>query len=377
MRIADIQVTALEYELEHPITNAMVDSLFSRLPTYVIRMMTDEGIDGLLVTDYLNALSVRIITDFLKPLVVGEDPMEYERLWEKMFGHEAGWRHPVTKGEVVKAMSAVDCVVWDIIGKRLNVPVYQLLGGAKTRVPCYASGGHYKSLTSLDEELRLLEEEMTHYTEMGFRAVKMRIGRDLRTDRKRAELARRTLGPDVDLLFDLNTSQTYRGGAKKAIQFLRAFEEFDPYWFEDPLIMDDIAGMRRIADAIDTPIASGEMEQTVWGFRDMIAERAVDILICDPTGMCGGITQWRKIAAMAEAVRIPVASHIGDKASVHCVTGVPNGLIVEVFLPLEEERWAYDRDPIKIAEDGMISAPQTSGLGIELDPEYVDRHLVQ
>jgi len=377
MRITDIEVTTLEYGLKQPITNAMVDTLFSRLRTYVVRMKTDECIDGLLVTDYLDDLSAGLITDHLNPLIVGEDPMDYEHLWGKMFGHQASWRHPITKGEVITAMSAVDCAVWDVIGKRLNVSVCRLLGGARTRVPCYASGGHYKSLTSLDEELRLLEEEMIRYVDMGFRAIKMRIGRDLAADRKRVALVRKTLGPDVELLFDLNTSQTYRGGAARAIQFLRAFEEFHPYWFEDPLIMDDVAGMRRIADAIDVPIATGEMEQTIWGFRDLITQQAADILICDPTGMCGGITQWKKIAAMAEAARIPIASHVGDKTSVHCVAGIPNGLMVEVFLPLEVERWAYDRAPIRLVDDGTIAVPDAPGLGIELDDAYFKEHLVR
>ena len=141
--------------------------------------------------------------------------------------------------------------------------------------------------------------------------------------------------------------------------------------------MDDVAGMKQISDAVNTPIATGEAEQTIWGFRDLIVSKSVDILLPDATEMCGGITEWQRIAVLADAFRIPVAAHIGEAAHVHCIASAPNGLIVEVFTPHDENRRAYELEPVcKPNERGMLEIPQRPGLGVRSGEDHIARHLM-
>ncbi|MDP6438688.1 MAG: enolase C-terminal domain-like protein, partial [Candidatus Brocadiia bacterium] len=162
---------------------------------------------------------------------LGEDPLNYERLWRRMFGgDDEAWRKPVTRGEVVRAISAVDTVIWDIIGKKLGTTVHQLLGGFRDEVPCYASGGHYISLGDHGAEMKYIGPEMQRYVDMGFTAVKMRVGRNLREDLERARLVRQIIGPDAHLMMDFNMSGSYSGGVPSTLKQMRALEEVDPYW---------------------------------------------------------------------------------------------------------------------------------------------------
>jgi D-arabinonate dehydratase len=133
--------------------------------------------------------------------------------------------------------------------------------------------------------------------------------------------------------------------------------------------------MKQISDALDTAIATGEAEQTLWGFRDLIINRAVDILLPDAL-MCGGVTAWRRIATMADAFRIPVAAHCVERVHLHCVAAVANGLMVEMFCPLEKGRISYEKDPIRLSDDGTLEVPQEPGFGMELDEGYIKKHLV-
>ena len=189
-----------------------------------------------------------------------------------------------------------------------------------------------------------------------------------------ARLVRQVIGPENKLMMDFSKSGTYLGGVSETIEFMRVLEEVDPFWFEDPVVMDDVAGMKRIACAVDTALATGEMEQTLWGFRDLILAEAVDILLPDATYMCGGITEWRKIANFADAFRLSVAAHIGDVAHIHCVAAVPNGLIVEIFTPHDEGYAAHELNPIRRPNKHGVAVPQRPGLSLELNEDYIGRH---
>lgn len=380
MKITGVRVRITKDQAQTPVTNALGTSEdhFARAHImHIVEVFTDEDVSGVVVADGGNPTLRWMIEHHLQPLIVGEDPRNYERLWRKMFGEPRGWRHQTTKGEAIRAIGVVDTAIWDLIGKASNTPLYQLLGGFRDRVPCYASGGHYVSLDSQADELRFLETETPRFIELGYRAVKMRVGRHIGHDCQRAKLVRDIIGPDVHLMMDFNFSQTYHGGAGQAIRFMRALEPFDPYWFEDPLIMDDITGLKQVCDAIATPIATGEREQAVWGFRELVVNRAADILLPDAVNAAGGVTQWRAISALAEAYRIPMAGHAAERVHTHCVAATPNGLTVEMFRPLEERRHLFESNPIRPDKDGMVSVPQTPGLGVELDEHYIAGHLIE
>ena len=379
MKITDIRIRKINSPVYKPFTNALVKGEYVR-PSWtfsIVEMFTDEGITGAFASHSLSGLSTDIILTYLKPLIVGEDPMNYERLWRIMFADEGGWRKPIARGEAVRAISAVDTVIWDIMGKKLGTTVHQLLGGFRDEVPCYASGGHYISLDDHRAEMEYIGPEMQRYVDMGFTAVKMRVGRNVRDDLQRAQLVRQIIGVDGKLMMDFNLSGTHHGGVSETIKFMRVMEQVDPYWFEDPLVMDDVAGMKQIADALDTAIATGETDQTVWGFRELIVNRAVDILIPDAACMCGGITEWRKIAALADAYRMPVAAHVADAVHLHCVAAVPNGLILEVFTPHDDGYSGHEANPIREPNDGgNMAVPDRPGFGIELDEDYIEAHCV-
>lgn len=377
MKITDIRIRYVKYEVDQPFTNSMGTAFCKKVGrTGILEVFTDEGITGVLGSHYIDDLCRRIVVDYLKPLVIGEDPMNYARVWQKMIGIEGQWRPQIIKGEVVRAVSMVDTAIWDIIGKALQTPVYKLLGGFRDEVPGYASGGHYVSFDSQAEELRHLEAEMSLYMDMGFKAVKMRAGRNIRLDVERARLVREVIGPDTGLMVDFNTSQTYKGGISQAIKFCRALEPLDIYWFEDLLVMDDIVGLKQVADAVDTAIATGEYEQTIWGFRDLIVNKAADIILPDATQVCGGITEWRRIAALADAYRIPVAAHVGDMTHVHCVAAISNGLIVEHFRPQDKTRRMYEDEPLAVNKDGMFVVPRKPGFGMSLNEDYIAGNLI-
>jgi len=378
MKITDVQVRTIETEKVRSFGNALgtrLDTTEKGWTINIVEVFTDEGITGMVANDDTDLLTRQIICEQLRDVVIGEDPMAYGRLWRKMFGERRGWRHAQAKGEAIRAMSAIDAAVWDIIGKALNTPVYRLLGGYRNRVPCYASGGQYQSYSSHTEELRLLEAEVRQYMDMGFKAVKVRAGRDAVKDAERLKLVRDVIGQETSLMVDLNTCFSYLGGPPAAIKFIRALEAYNVYWFEDPLLMDDVSGMKQISDAVDTAIATGEAEQTIWGFRDLIATRAVDILLPDAL-MCGGVTEWVRIATMADAFRIPVAAHCVERVHVHCLAAVANALPVEIFCPREKGRIRYEQNPLLPGKDGLIEVPEAPGLGAEFDEDYIQAHLV-
>jgi D-arabinonate dehydratase len=377
MEITDITARVIRDKIQHPYTNSVVDSLVESVETTIIEVQTDAGITGVVGSGMMSEECRNIVLNQLKPEIVGENPLDHERVWWKMYGGEGGWRPPFSKGEVVRAISTVETALWDIRGKTWDTPVYKLLGGFRDEVPCYASGGHYVTLGTHKKELEFLEWEMSQYMDMGFEAVKMRVGRDVSKDQERVELVRDIIGEGTKLMIDFNSSPSHHHGESHAIKFMNRLEKYDPFWFEDPLQVEDRAGLERITEAIDTAIATGEFEQTIWEFKELIVDKKVDILLPDATAFCGGISQWKKIAAMAEAFHMPVAAHIGGITHLHCVASVPNGLTVEVFRPFDTNRRGYESEPpITPNARGKLPVPQKPGLGLELDESYIENHLV-
>jgi D-arabinonate dehydratase len=299
--------------------------------------------------------------------VVGEDVHAVERLWKTMFESTIliGRR-----GAVLRAMSAIDLALWDLIATSAGQPLYRLLGGFRDVVPAYASGGYYREGKELDG----LAAEMSRYVAMGFTSVKIKIGRlDTKADAERVRVARETLGPDVRLALDANNAWP---DAASAIGAIRAFEPFDVWWIEEPVMPDNIAASADVASATDIPVATGELESTRWGFRQLLDARAAAILQPDAT-VCGGVTEWMRIAHMAAGEDVPIAPHWMANVHVQLVAAVPNGLTVEYFV-LDEDVLNFERivsEPL-VPRDGMIPVPQRPGHGIVLDEGAVARFRV-
>ncbi len=340
--------------------NAIIESGGGPPGMTQLEVHTDQGIIGRSIP----AGSHNIIESELLPRIRGENPFFVERIWDRMYHYN---RKPVAKGEYIRAMGAVDIAIWDIIGKVLGLPVYRVLGAYTDKIRVYAAGGYYEEGKSVGD----LVKEMEGYVSEGFRAVKMKVGGEsLAVDVERVKAVREALGPDIDILIDANN----RWRAYEAIRFGRAVEQFHPYWFEEPVEPDDYAGSAEVREALDIPITAGENEFTRWGCRELLEARAADILNLD-TVIAGGITEYRKIAAMASAWHVPVAPHGNPFMAVHLLASTPNALIMETY-PGVESRFnpALPLFPVK---DGYIMVPEKPGLGIDPDPEMVRKYGVK
>ena len=350
MKITDVQVTSYYLgELERPYHNSIVTTTSKEITFVEIR--TDDGLTG---RSFAGQREQPTIEGPLRNQLLGQDPIPAARCWHLMF---TGWRKPVAKGDVISAIGSVDNALWDLRGHALDLPVYKLLGGFRDAVPAYAAGGYYEEGKGLAE----LGEEMQHFVDSGYRAVKMKVGgAPLREDIARVRAARESVGDDVKLMVDANNAWN----AAQAITFGRAVEQYDVSWFEEPCWPDDLAGAAEVCRALDMPIASGEIEYTRWGVRDLVNQRAADIIQADPH-TTGGLTEWMRIAALASAHHLPVAPHGNHYLGAHAVAAVDNGMIVESYARLHA--WQDNFFAPMELKDGQLLLPQSPGLGLEVD----------
>jgi L-alanine-DL-glutamate epimerase-like enolase superfamily enzyme len=246
------------------------------------------------------------------------------------------------------------------------MPLYQVLGAFSEKIRVYAAGGYYEEGKGTKE----LVKEMEGYVSEGFRAVKMKVGGEpMDVDAERVRAVREAIGPKIDLMIDANN----KWNAYDAIRFGRMVERYNPFWFEEPVEADDFAGCAQVKRALNIPIAAGENEFTRWGTRDLVTASAVDILQCD-TVLAGGISEGRKIAALASAFHVPVSPHGNPHMAVHLLASVPNALIMETYPAVESQyNLALPLFPVR---DGTIEVPRKPGLGIDPDPEIVKKYRV-
>ncbi len=354
MRINGFKTKVVSVPRERGPLGEGVDTLASNFVT--LRLTTDEGVEGIGYGGFVSSLMVKALKeamDALAEVTIGEDPMNNEAISAKLFAL-AGSGAPA--GLVTRSVSAIDVAVWDIKGKALGQPVYKLLGGHRDRVSTYYSGTLWRPYTL--EELR---ESGIELAEQGFKSMKFRMGAEDTAAKElaRAQVLREAVGPDVDLMVDINQGWD----VNTAITIGRELASFDLFWLEDPVDHQDYQGLARIADALDTPIAAGEYHYGIAPFRHMLEHRSIDIVMVDLL-RAGGITGWMKVAHMAEAYNMPVVSHLAPEFLVHAVAAIPNGLTVELM------PWSYPmfKEPPRV-EDGMMVLPDKPGFGIEFDDD--------
>jgi L-alanine-DL-glutamate epimerase-like enolase superfamily enzyme len=329
-----------------------------------VHIATDAGYEGLGIGTMPGTRA--LIEGTLKPLLIGQDPLHHEWLWEEMFWQIRGYGR---KGMAFCALSAVDIALWDLKGRIFATPLYKLIGPYTDAVPIYGSGG-WTNLSEVD-----LVREQAGYVERGIPRVKMKVGKDFgkawREDVQRLAAVRRALGDDVEIYIDANNGYY----AKQAIGMARRFAEYDVAWFEEPVLADDIAGLAAVARAIDIPVATGEHEYTKYGFRELIAHGGADIVQPD-VGRVGGVTEWLKVAHLAHAFNLPVAPHAVALVHLHLACCTPNLKVVEVLgVQQEADRIWYTEIPEQ--RNGMWSPfPDRPGLGLELDPHAIAKYAV-
>lgn len=337
----------------------------------LVRVTDDQGQSGIgfcycgHTAGEVVAASVRSL---LAPVVIGEDPFRTEGIWERMY--REGLLHG-RAGSVIRAISAIDIALWDRNARCVGLPLHRFLGAhARDSVPAYASGGYY-----LDGKTpEMLGEELSSYVSLGFKAVKMKVGRqDLATERARIAAAREAIGPDIMLMLDANNAWD---DLPTALQYMRIFEEYNPYWIEEPFSPDDIDNHVRLADSTPVPVATGEMEYGRWRHQELLS-RAKSIILQTDAAVCGGITEFRRIAAMAAGTGTVVCPHWFHDLHVHLVAAIPNGPFVEFFS--DDQVLNFRRlvtKQLEIRPDGTLALPTAPGLGFDFDEDVVQSYAI-
>jgi L-alanine-DL-glutamate epimerase-like enolase superfamily enzyme len=287
------------------------------------------------------------------PRVVGRDATAVEAIWRDL------WRTTLTAGRggiAMMAMSALDIALWDVVGKFAGLPLHRLWGHYRSEIPAYGSGCFRGS--GGDGMI----EKALHYVSQGYKAIKMQVAHvhTLRTDLDNVRRMRDAVGPDVEIMIDANMGWT----ADIAIQMGRKFEEYDVYWLEEPVIADDFEGYLRIAEALDLRIVGGETHFSRYDLKPFLQNPKLPILQPDP--MRGGLTELRKLAAIADTWGMTLAPHLFPELNVHVLASIPNGLWIEQ-MGLLDDLWV---EPVPV-KNGMIAAPERPGHGLAFKPEVL------
>ncbi len=347
-------IRADHYSIPLPVT--LSDSTHGEITHFELitaRVLDGDGAEGLGYTYTVGAGGDAIrslIERDIAPLLVGEDAGDIEALWQRMW-----WGlHYVGRGGLAAfAISAVDIALWDLQARRRAQPLWRVLGGHDPAVKAYAGG------IDLQFTLEQLFEQTQSNLDNGFRAIKMKVGRDrLAEDLERVAAMRELLGPDFPLMVDANMGWS----VEQAIEASRALAEYQVYWLEEPTDPDDIKGHARIAAEAPLAIATGENFRTLSHFQAMIEAGGVDFPEPDVSNI-GGITAWLKVAQLAEAANLPVTTHGVHDLQVHLLAAVPNASYLEVHgFGLER----FIAEPLALRE-GLAHAPERPGHGVELD----------
>jgi L-alanine-DL-glutamate epimerase-like enolase superfamily enzyme len=373
----------------HPISVPLERAFWMSLEAYrvaaevIVEVETDDGLVGVgEIHGRPQAEIVRILRAFRGQLL-GEDPLDHERIYERLFrqtysrGAEAfaatdGQPHfgPGGRPQMMAAIAGVDIALWDLKGQAAGLPLWKLLGGSRTTVPAYASGGYYgpEGEAFVDG----LVDELSGYAALGFPAVKMKVGGlDVADDAARVRAVREAL-PEIAIMLDANSAYD----VPTAIEAARAFEPFQIAWLEEPVAwFDPIFGLARVGAQTRIPLASGERELHRFACRDLIDHTPIRYMQFDCT-RAGGITEWLRVAAYASAHGVLMAPHHDPQIHGHLVAAAENGHLLELFPNAARDPvWAglFCRKPE--VREGTVILPERPGLGVELDRDFVAHHL--
>jgi len=345
--------------------------------TLLIRIQTDAGITGvgevdsvpLVAKAAIDAPASHSIATGLRSLLIGENPLEVERLWEKMY---KGTIYFGRSGPAVHAMSGIDMALWDIIGQHAGVPVSEAMGGKfHKKLKAYASS----LMPDTVAEAAALAEK---YAGQGYKSMKFGwgpIGRSARFDEEQIRAIRGAVGPDVDIMIDAGLAWDLKG----ALRMAEVYEKYGVFWLEEPLHPDDLAGYRELSDRTSLYIAGGEQESGCLAFRRLLDDGRLDIIQPD-LGRCGGLTEGRRIAHLARQRHKKVVPHafktgVLVAASTHFAASIPDGFLIEHTVSTSPLTRDLVPEPI-VFEGGYVHVPDRPGLGITVNEEIVEKYRV-
>ena len=338
----------------------------------LIRLKTDDGLEGfgLGSSRLLIKGAAEMFNEGLKELIVGEDALAPERLYEKVFSithQKLAFVKDWSRNGLLITSAALDLAMWDILGKASGQPLFRLFGGFREEVPCYVTCAYYREGKDLSE----LREEMEMLKAQGHRAFKAKIGgASLAEDMERLRVIREVIGDEAELMLDVNSAWDL----PTAIEGARLLKEIRPRWLEEPVRwFDDRRELKILARKTDIPLSAGESEQTGHGVRALLEEQAIEVVQFDCTRM-GGFTMGRKLAALAELNHVEIAPHHDCFIHAHIVAASPAGCIVESFTDPE-------RDPLQAElfenpphiENGTLYLNDAPGLGLTLSEKAIEK----
>ena len=305
------------------------------------------------------------VEQLLAPVLIGKDSYAVEGLWQAMY-QEALLQGRA--GTVMRAISIHDTAIWDLNARTHRVPLHKYLGAVELdSVPAYASGGYYLEGKTPEK----LGEEMASYVDMGFKAVKMKGGRlSPREEEARVRAAREAIGPDIELMIDINNGWA---DTTQALQHIKRIEQYDPYFIEEPFSPDDVANHARLARLTRLPIATGEIGYGRWYHRELLEQGGAAILQTDAV-VCGGISEWRRIAATAASHGVVMCPHWFHDVHAPLVASTPNARYVEYFWDDQVLNFRKLIDRQLAHRDGRVVLHQTPGLGFDFDEQAVARY---
>jgi L-alanine-DL-glutamate epimerase-like enolase superfamily enzyme len=306
-----------------------------------------------------------IVSTLLAPVVVGRDAHEVEGIWEGMY-QEALLQGRA--GTVMRAISAIDVALWDRNARAAGLPLYKLLGGCREgRVPAYASGGYFVE----GKTPEMLADEAEGFVRQGFKALKIKVGRheDPGLEEERLAAVRARVGRDVIVMLDANNAWK---DVPTALRTLKRLERHEPYFIEEPFGPDDVANHARLARATPIPVVTGEIEAGRWRFKALLDSDAAIILQADAC-VCGGVSEFRRIAATAASYGVTLAPHWFHDVHAHLVASTPNCRYVEFFPNSDVLNFRELIDHQLEAEAGDLLLPNRPGLGFGFRPDRVER----
>ncbi len=376
MKIVQVESYVAEQTLEAPFFFSQF--AFDRRQICLVKVTAEDGSYGW-GEGYGPAGVIQAGVEFLAPLVMGEDPLHVEAIWNKLHLRALDYAR---RGVLVASQSALDIAIWDLRGKLLGQPISVLLGGRRReRVKVYATGMYF--VDSADLTGKLVDEAASYVAE-GFKALKMKVGLGVDTDARHVRAVREAIGADVQLMVDAN----HAFSRSEARAFAGKIEELDITFFEEPLSPEDYEGYRELRGRTTIPIAGGECEYLLAGFRHLLSNQCVDIAQPDICG-AGGLTETKRIATLARAFQTNVLPHswgtgIAFAAGLHLVSTldpVPGRLrMPDMMLEMDRSENAL-RDNLTFprfhAQDGYVAVPTAPGLGVDVDPEQLARFTTQ